>query len=67
MLEGLCNAGPTFCRMMKAALKDQVSRNVLSYVDDIIIATKKKASHISDLTVTFTNMSEANLKLNPEK
>jgi hypothetical protein len=67
MLEGLRNACPTFCRMTKVALKDQVSRNVLSYVDDIIVATKKKASHISDLTVTFTNMSEANLKLNPEK
>jgi hypothetical protein len=34
MSEGLHNDGPTFCRMMKAALKDQVGRNVLSYVDD---------------------------------
>jgi hypothetical protein len=63
MLEGLCNAGPTFCRMMK----DQVGRNVLSYVDDIIVASKKKESYISYLTVTFANMREANLKLNPEK
>jgi hypothetical protein len=29
MSEGLHNVGPTFCRMMKAALKDQVGRNVL--------------------------------------
>jgi hypothetical protein len=41
MLEGLCNAGPTFCRMMKAVLKDQVGRNVFSYVDDIVVASKK--------------------------
>jgi hypothetical protein len=33
MPEGLCNVGPTFYRMMKAALKDQVGRNVLSYID----------------------------------
>jgi hypothetical protein len=40
MLEGLHNAGPMFCRMMKAALKDQVGRNVLSYVDDIVVVSK---------------------------
>jgi hypothetical protein len=67
MSEGLWNAGPTFCRMMKAALKDQVSRNVLSYVGDIVVASKKKESYISDLLKTFVNMREANLKLNLEK
>jgi hypothetical protein len=59
--------GPTFCRMMKAALKDKVGRNVLSYVDDIVVASKKKTSYISDLAETFTNMCEARLQLNPEK
>jgi hypothetical protein len=67
MPEGLHNTGPTFCRMMKAALKDQVGRNVLSYVDDIVVASKKKATYISDLVETFANMCEARLKLNPEK
>jgi hypothetical protein len=41
MPEGLRNAGPTICRMMKATLKDQVGRNILSYVDDIVAASKK--------------------------
>jgi hypothetical protein len=67
MPKGLCNVGPTFCRMTKAALKDQVGRNVLSYVDDIVVASKKRALYISNLTETFTNMREAKLKLNPEK
>jgi hypothetical protein len=53
--------------MMKAALKDQVGRNVFSYVDGIVVASKKKASYISDLTETFTNMHEAKLKLNLDK
>jgi hypothetical protein len=67
MLEVLCNAGPTFCRMMKATLKDQIGRNVLSYVDDIVVVSKKKEKYLSNLEETFTNMREAKLKLNPEK
>jgi hypothetical protein len=57
----------TFYRMMMAALKDQVGGNVLSYVDDIVVASKKKASYISDLIETLINMREAKLKLNPDK
>jgi hypothetical protein len=67
MPKGLRNAGPTFCKMTKVALKDQVGRNVLLYVDDIVVARKKRASYISNLAETFTNMGEAKLKLNPEK
>jgi hypothetical protein len=37
MPEGLHNTRPTFCRMMKASLKDQVGRNMLSYVDNIVV------------------------------
>jgi hypothetical protein len=53
--------------MTKAALKDQVGRNVFSYIDDIVVASKKKASYIAGLTETFANMHEAKLKLNPKK
>jgi hypothetical protein len=67
MPKGLRNADPTFCRMTKAALRDQVGRNVLSYIDDIVMASKKKATYISDLAETFTNIREARPKLNPEK
>jgi hypothetical protein len=64
---GLRNAGPTIYIMTKATLKDQVDRNVLSYIDDIVVASKKKASYISNLAETFANMHEAKLKLNPDK
>jgi hypothetical protein len=67
MLEGLHNTSPTFSSTTKAALKDQVDRNVVSYIDDIIVASKKKESYISVLVETFTNMCEANLKINSEK
>jgi hypothetical protein len=62
----LRNAGPTFYKMMKVTLKDQVGRNVLSYIDDIVVASKKE-NYISDLAETFTNMHEARLRLNPER
>jgi hypothetical protein len=67
MPEGLKNVGPTFCRMMKAILKDQMQRNVFTYVDDIVVASRKKETQIHDLAETFANMHKAQLKLNPEK
>jgi hypothetical protein len=67
MPEGLCNAGPTFCRMTKAALKDQVGRNVLSYADEIVMVSKKKENYLSDMAETFANMSEVKLQLNSKK
>jgi hypothetical protein len=67
MPKGLRNAGPTFCRMMKVALKDKFGRKDISYVNDIVVASKKKTIYISDLAETFTNNRETRLKLNPEK
>jgi hypothetical protein len=67
MPEGLKNARPTFCRMTKAILKDQMYRNVFAYVDNIVVASKKKATQIDDLPETFVNMRRAQLKLNLEK
>jgi hypothetical protein len=42
--------------MTKATLKDQVGRNVLSYVDGIVMVSKKRENYITDLEETFTNM-----------
>jgi hypothetical protein len=59
MSEGLTNAGPTFCQMTNAILKDQMQRKV--------VASKKKTTQMQDLSETFTNMCRAQLKLNPKK
>jgi hypothetical protein len=53
--------------MTKAILKDQMYRNIFTYVNDIVVASKKKAMQIDDLVETFTNMRGTQLKLNPEK
>jgi hypothetical protein len=67
MPEGLKNAGCTFSRMIAIVLHQQIRRNILAYVDDIVVKSVKRKDHISDLAETFANMRAANLKLNPEK
>jgi hypothetical protein len=67
MPEGLKIAGPTFCRMTKAIIKEQMERNVFAYIDDVVVTNRKNETQIKDLAETFTNMRRVQLKLNPEK
>jgi hypothetical protein len=67
MPEGLKNAGSTFSRLTKTVLESQVGRNIFTYVDDIVVASKNKADHLADLAETFANMRDARLRRNPEK
>jgi hypothetical protein len=64
MPEGLKNAGGSFSRMTTKVLHSQIGRNVLTYVDDIIVKSMKQENYITDLQETF---AKAGLKLNPEK
>jgi hypothetical protein len=67
MPEGLKNAGGSFNRMTTKVLHSQIGRNVLTYVDDIIVKSTKQENRIADLQETFANFRQAGLKLNPEK
>jgi ribonuclease HI len=67
MPEGLKNAGGSFSRMTSKVLHSQIGRNVLTYVDDIIVKSTKQENHIADLQETFANFRQAGLKLNPKK
>jgi hypothetical protein len=67
MLEGLKNSRGSFGRMTTKVLDSQICRNVLTYVDDIIVKSTKQENHIADLQETFANFRQAGLKLNPEK
>jgi hypothetical protein len=67
MREGLKNAGGSFSRMTAKVLHSQIGKNVLTYVDDIIVKRTKQENHIADLQETFANFRRAGLKLNPEK
>jgi len=67
MLEGLKNVGSTFARMTKAVLGPQLQKNIIAYVDDIVVMSKNEEDHIADLKETFANLREVGLKLNPDK
>jgi hypothetical protein len=67
MPEWLKNAGGSFSRMTAKVLHSQIGRNVLTYVDDIIVKSTKQENHIADLQETFANFRQAGLKLNLEK
>jgi hypothetical protein len=67
MPEGFKNVGGSFSRMTAKVLHSQIGRNVLTYVDEIIVKSTKQENHIADLQETFANFRQAGLKLNPEK
>jgi NAD(P)H-dependent FMN reductase len=60
------NARESFSRMTAKVLHSQISRNVLTYVDDIIVKSTKQENHVADLQETFANFRQAGLKLNPK-
>jgi hypothetical protein len=61
------NAGGSFNKMTTKVFHSQIGRNVLTYVDDIIVKNTKQENHVADLQETFVNFRQAGLKLNPEK
>jgi hypothetical protein len=52
--------------MTGVVVKPQIGRNIQAYVDDLIVKSADRASHVSDLAETFANMRRARLKLNLE-
>ena len=48
-------------------MNEQYEKNLLAYVDDMVIKSKKREDHTKDLQETFANLKKANLKLNPKK
>jgi hypothetical protein len=64
---GLKSAGATYQRMMQNCLESQIGCNIQVYIDDVVIATRKEESLISDLAQTFDNLNRYKLKLNSTK
>jgi hypothetical protein len=64
MPEGLKNVGGRFSRMTSKVMSIQIGRNVLTYVDDILVRSTKQEDHITDLQETFANFRKAGLELN---
>ena len=64
---GFKNAGATYQRMATALLHDMMHNEVEVYVDDMIVKSKHREGHITNLRKFFKRIKEYKLRLNPQK
>ena len=64
---GLCNAPPTFQRLMLNCLGELNLNYCLIYLDDIIIFSRTEEEHLERMRVVFDRFREHGLKLKPSK
>ena len=63
----LKNARATYQRMAMALLHDMMHNKVEVYIDDIIVKSKDKENHTTNLRKFFERIKEYILRLNPQK
>ena len=64
---GLCNAPPTFQRLMLNCLGELNLTYCLIYLDDVIIFSRMEEEHLEQMRVVFDRFREHGLKLKPSK
>ena len=64
---GLCNAPPTFQRLMQNCLGKLNLTYCLIYLDDVIIFSETPEEHLQRMRVVFDHLQEHSLKLKPSK
>ena len=64
---GLCNAPPTFQRLMQNCLGEMNLTYCLIYLDDVIIFSQTEEEHLERMHVVFDHLREHGLKLKPYK
>jgi ABC-type amino acid transport substrate-binding protein len=64
---GLCNAPPTFQKMMNDVLADCLDKFVLVYLDDILIYSKSASDHERHVKYVLKKLQDAQLVINQKK
>ncbi|KAM1639367.1 hypothetical protein ACFXTN_008663 [Malus domestica] len=64
---GLKNVGATYQRAMNTLFHDLIGTIVEVYIDDVVIKSKRRQTHLDDLRQAFLRMCQHNLKMNPAK
>ena len=64
---GLCNAPPTFQRLMQNCLGELNLTYCLIYLDDVIVFSHTEEEHLERMCVIFDRLWEHGLKLKPSK
>lgn len=67
MLQGITNAPSTFQRLMEKCMGDIHLREVLVFLDNLIVFSKSLEEHETRLTNVWNRLRENGLKLSPEK
>ena len=64
---GLKNASATYQRAMTAIFHDMMHKEIEDYVDDIVVKSKVRKNHFSDLRRVFERCRLYKLRMNPLK
>ena len=64
---GLCNAPPTFQRLMQNCLGELNLTYCLIYLDDVVVFSDTPEEHLRRMRVVFDRLHEHGLKLKPSK
>ena len=60
---GLCNAPATYQRLMQDMFRDNLFRDLLVYLDDILVYSRSVEEHMQRLGIVFRKLQEQWLKL----
>lgn len=64
---GLKNAGATYQRAVTTIFHDMMHKKMEDYVDDTLVKTMKRSTHIHELGLILDRMERFKLRLNPKK
>ncbi|KAM1784883.1 hypothetical protein ACFX12_037849 [Malus domestica] len=64
---GLKNAGVTYQRAMNTIFHDLIGITIKVYINDVVVKSKSRRTHIDDLRQAFLRIRPHNLKMNPAK
>lgn len=64
---GLRNGPTVFQKLMQAVFGDLIGRELVVYLDDIVVYSKTWQQHVRTLAVVFERLEAVNLKLKPAK
>ena len=64
---GLKNAGATYQKMMTRMFEPQLGKTIEIYIDDMVINSKAKSEHVSDLRNIFEILRKHKLRLKASK
>jgi hypothetical protein len=64
---GLKNGGAAYQKCVHTVLECQIGWNVETYIDDIVVKSKKRGDLLDDLKETFDNLRKFKMMLNSKK